>query len=237
MKVFFFLPLFLLCTSTMSNGKVRSHTECRKVLCAACGKKDNACFNVTPTIEALIQNEVSKLYRVEDTYLPNGVCGNCRKWLFSSKNGKIVPETVRDRWNTLDFNEFKAPSQSTPCSCNICKRVRFTDVNLEKSAQVDLPRKPIDKPDEAEARKETIWPTTRLKSVLPYVYIYISCLNQTDWQFTRFIGFAARTAIENSRRNQNLRKMSLRSWSGKIASMHRSGGGKKSNERSCRPWH
>ena len=154
MKVLFFILPFLLSTSTMSNGKVRDHAECRKIICAACGKKDNACFNVTPTIEALIQIEVSKLYRVDDTYFPSGVCSACRKWLFDSKKGKIVPETARDRWNSIDFNEFKAPSRSSPCSCNICKRVRFTGANLEKSAQVDLPRKPIENSEEAEARKE-----------------------------------------------------------------------------------
>ena len=149
--------LYLRGTSTMSNGKVRSHAESRKILCAACGKKDLACFNVTPTIEELIRNEVSKLYHVDDIYFPCGICGSCRKWLFDSKKGKIVPETVRDRWNSVDFGEFKAPSRSSPCSCNTCKRVRFTEVKLEKSAQVDLPRKPNTKSEEAEARIRLIW--------------------------------------------------------------------------------
>ena len=156
MSIFFSLAFFFfaLSSSVMSNGKIRSHDECRKILCAACGKKDQACSKVTPTIEEQIQIEVSKVYRENDSYFPCGICSQCRKWLFAAKKGKVVPESVRERWNSMDFEGFKAPSRSTPCSCNICKRVRYKEANLEMSAQVDLPRKPneVEKPEEAEAR-------------------------------------------------------------------------------------
>ena len=143
--VFFFTLL------TMNNKQSRSHDENRLVVCATCGKKDTKGSKITPAIEHIIQLEVNKTYSIRDDYFPSGVCGQCRKWLFASKKGAIVPESVRERWNSIDFSGFRPPSRSTPCSCLICKRARFKEENLEISEQADLPRKQTDEPKEAEA--------------------------------------------------------------------------------------
>ena len=142
----FFIILYI-----MNSKHMRSHDDNRVIVCAACGKKDNKCGKITPALEKTIQIEVNKAYSVGDIYFPNGVCGQCRKWLFASKKGDIVPETVRERWNSIDFSGFRPPSRSTPCSCLICKRARFTGAKLEASEQADLPRKQTDEPKEAEA--------------------------------------------------------------------------------------
>ena len=135
---------------------IRSHDKNRAIVCAACGKKDTKCTKVTPSIESAIQTEISNAYSTSDTQFPNGICSQCRKWLFASKKGAVVPETVRERWNSIDFAEFRPPTQSTPCSCSTCKRARFTESNLEEAAQVDLPRKMNEEPGAAEARFKKI---------------------------------------------------------------------------------
>ena len=143
--IFFFTLL------TMNNKRLRSHNENRLIICATCGKKDTKCSKITPAIEHIIQLEVNKTYSISDDYLPCGVCGQCRKWLFASKKGVIVPESVRERWNSIDFSGFRPPSRSTPCSCLICKRARFTGEKLEASEQADLSWKQNDEPKETEA--------------------------------------------------------------------------------------
>ena len=145
------LSIFFIIFFIMNSKHMRSHEDNRVIICAACGKKDTKCVKITPAIEKIIQTEVNTAYSVGDFYLPNGVCGQCRKWFFSSKKGAIVPETVRERWNSIDFFGFRPPSRSTPCSCLICKRARFTGEKLEASEQADLPRKQNDEPKEAEA--------------------------------------------------------------------------------------
>ena len=142
----FFIILYI-----MNSKHMRSHDDNRVIVCAACGKKDNKCGKITLALEKIIQIEVNKAYSVGDIYFPNGACGQCRKWLFASKKGDIVPETVRERWNSINFSGFRPPSRSTPCSCLICKRARFTGAKLEASEQADLPRKQTDEPKEAEA--------------------------------------------------------------------------------------
>ena len=146
-----FIFFYILFTVRHNTNQMRSHDQNRQIVCAACGKKDTKCVKITPAIESIIQTEVSKAYSTVDIYFPNGVCSQCRKWLFASKKGAIVPETVRERWNSLDFAGFRPPSRSTPCACLICKRARYTGDNLAASEQVDLPRKQTDQPEEAEA--------------------------------------------------------------------------------------
>ena len=136
----------------MSSGKLHSHNENRAIICATCGKKDLKCFKVNSPIKSIIQSEIAKSYSVADVYFPSGVCSQCRKWLYASKKGQIVPETVHDRWNSIDFEEFYLPSRSTPCSCIICKRARFVEAKLDKADQANLPRKKNDDPEAEEAR-------------------------------------------------------------------------------------
>ena len=143
--------IFVFILLAMNNKRLRSHDDNRLIVCATCGKKDTKCAKITPAIETIIRSEVNNAYSISDVYFPSGVCGQCRKWLFASKKGAVVPETVRDRWNSLNFAEFRPPSRSTPCSCLVCKRARFTEGNLETSEQADLPRKQTDEPTEAEA--------------------------------------------------------------------------------------
>ena len=138
----------------MNDRKTRGHDENRGIICAACGKKDLKCAKVQPSIESAIQAEISKAYSVKDVYFPNGVCSQCRKWLFASKKNAVVPETVRERWNSLNFEEFRPPSRSAPCSCSICKRARYKEENLEAKEQADLPRKQKEEPEASEARKK-----------------------------------------------------------------------------------
>lgn len=152
MLISLFLFLFIIHDfAHIMNGKAKTHEQNRAVICAACGKKDLKCFKVTATIESLIQAEVFKGYSTADVYFPCGICSNCRSNLFASKKGGIVPEVLRDKWNSLDYNEFRAPSRSTPCSCAICRRCRYKEANLEKTEQADLPRKPKEEAEEAEA--------------------------------------------------------------------------------------
>ena len=143
--IFFFTLL------TMNNKRLRSQDENRLIICATCGIKDTKCSKITPAIEHIIQLEVNKTYSISDNYLPCGVCGQCQKWLFASKKGAMVPESVRERWNSINFSGFRPPSRSMPCLCLTCKRACFKEENLEISEQVDLPRKQTDEPKEAEA--------------------------------------------------------------------------------------
>ena len=136
----------------MSARQIRGHDENRAIVCAACGKKDYKCSKVTPTIESIIKSEVNKAFSVSDVYFPNGVCSQCRKWLFAAKNDAVVPEAVCERCNSIDFEEFRPPSRSTPCSCSICKCARFKVTNLEATEHPDLPRKKKEEPEAAEAR-------------------------------------------------------------------------------------
>ena len=100
------LPLSFSFLLTMNNKRLRSQDENRLIICATCGKKDTKCSKITPAIEHIIQLEVNKTYSLSDGYFPCGVCGQCRKWLFASKKGVIVPESVRERWNSIDFSGF-----------------------------------------------------------------------------------------------------------------------------------
>ena len=158
-KLFFFIFISHFITN-MSSGKLRSHNENRAIICATCGKKDLKCFKVNTLIKSIIQSEIAKSYFVADIYFPSGVCSQCRKWLYASKKGQIVPETVHDRWNSINFEEFRPPSRSTPCSCIICKRARFVEVKLDKADQADLPRKKNDDPEAEEARMKKKLPIT-----------------------------------------------------------------------------
>ena len=76
----------------MNDRKTRGHDENRGIICAACGKKDLKCAKVQPSIESAIQAEISKAYSVKDVYFPNGVCSQCRKWLFASKKKLLFPK-------------------------------------------------------------------------------------------------------------------------------------------------
>ena len=142
---------FLLAKMADYKGKQRSHEASRSLVCACCGKKDHSCFVVTDSLEALIQQEVYKGYQAKDVYFPSGVCGLCRKNLFWAKKGKVVPEIVRKRWNSLDYDNFKPPSRKSPCSCQICTVVRFTGSHLERKQSPDLARIPEEESEDAEA--------------------------------------------------------------------------------------
>ena len=124
-------------------GKLRSHDSNRSIICTCCGRKDAKCFKVTPSIEQMIRDEVFSDYDAADPYLPNGCCVTCRTSLFRSKKGKIVPENVRDRWNSVDFSRFGRPSRTSPCGCHICCTARFVHKNFDQTAPTpDVPRKP-----------------------------------------------------------------------------------------------
>ena len=126
----------------MNHGRARSHEQSRKLVCAGCGSKALKCVPVSATLEDIIKVEVFAKYDCQDTYFPNGVCGSCKTNLFKAKKGDVVPTNVRDRWNSIDYDAFKPPSRSTPCSCGICKIVRFKASPLEKHPQSDVPRVP-----------------------------------------------------------------------------------------------
>ena len=148
---FHVLESFLLVKMAEFEGKLRSHENSRSIVCSCCGRKDNRCFKVTNSLETIIQQEVFKGYEVKDVYFPSGVCGPCRHNLFLAKKGKVVSENVRERWNSMDYDKFKAPSRKSPCSCQICTVVRFTGSHLEKKPSPDVPRIPEAISGEAEA--------------------------------------------------------------------------------------
>ena len=150
---YFFLLIFFLAdffATKMNAGKLRSHEENRRVCCAGCGKKDTKCFNITPTIEALLKEEVYDGYNSSDCYFPSGICGVCRNNLFIARKGSVVPAAVRDRWNSMDYSKFRPPSRSTPCACQICQVVRFKWEKVEEGIKPEIPRI-IETTNEAEA--------------------------------------------------------------------------------------
>ena len=120
----------------------RSHEKCRQIHCAGCGKKDLKCFAVTSTIAEILKAEVFHCYDVANASYPTGVCGPCRNNLFIAKRGGIVPSSVHDRWNSLDYEQFRQPPRSGPCpsSCSLCKSGKFAAKSVEQKKQPDLPR-------------------------------------------------------------------------------------------------
>ena len=140
--LFLFFSTFFLFYGNMFNrgGIVRTHEQNRGLICAACGCKDLKGLIVTDSLEVAIKEEIFKDYDRRNNYYPNGVCNTCRTNLFKAKKGGVVPTALRDRWATIDYQEFRVPSRTAPCSCAICKRARFSDVRLGQKTQPDLPR-------------------------------------------------------------------------------------------------
>ena len=150
--LFFVLIFFLVDFSLteMNAGKLRSHEDNRRICCAGCGKKDLKCHNITPTIEAVLKEEVYDGYNSSDCYFPSGICSTCRASLFIARKGSVVPAVVRDRWNSMDYSKFRPPSRSTPCMCQICQVVRFKWEKVEEDGKPEIPRV-IDTQNEKEA--------------------------------------------------------------------------------------
>ena len=157
-KVIFLLFVnLILCSNQESKmnfqKKQRSHDENRAVLCCACGKKDQKCSLVTPAVQECVKTEIYQGYTIDDRYYPSGICTACRRYLFIARKGDVVPEVVRERWNSMDYESFKRPSRSSPCNCKLCDIARYTGTKLEKKARPDVPRlQPAT--DEAEATCE-----------------------------------------------------------------------------------
>ena len=146
------LVIFLLCLFLyfdMYGGRQKSHDQARSCVCAGCGMKLTKSSPMTAALAEVVKEEVYSGYKHDDTYFPNGLCGTCRTNLFKAKKGDVVPIPVRDRWNSMNYDAFRPPSRSAPCSCKVCNLVRHSDDNLEQKAKPDLPRKPDD--DEKKA--------------------------------------------------------------------------------------
>ena len=124
----------------MYSGRERTHEQARSVICCCCGCKDFRSQPITEGLEQVVRQEIFSGYNRNDEYLPNGLCGSCRTYLFASKRGNPVPTTVRDKWNSMNFEEYRAPSRSTPCSCRICKIVRHKGKRLETTDRLDVPQ-------------------------------------------------------------------------------------------------
>ena len=132
----------------------RTHEGCRKIHCAACGKKDIKCLPVTSSVEEAIKEEVYKCYNVTDSSYPSGVCGSCRTNLFLARKGKVVPAVLRDRWNSMDYSKYRPPVRNGTCSatCPLCKSGRYSAGNVESDDKPDLPRVTADDGDDKEAK-------------------------------------------------------------------------------------
>ena len=124
----------------MFRAKERTHGQARSLVCCGCGCKDFKSKAITNSLEEVVRQEISPVYSRDNTYHPNGLCGSCRTFLFAAKRGDPVPTTVRDKWNSMDFDAYRPPSRSSPCSCRICMLVRHKGDNLEPKSRLDVHR-------------------------------------------------------------------------------------------------
>ena len=129
----------------------RTHDEARAIICCCCGKKNAHCSKENDLLEQVIKEEVFKGYDVKDVYFPSGVCGVCRKNLFLAKKHAVVPEVVCDRWNSIDYEQFRPPSRKNPCGCQICKIARYKGLGLEGKELPNGPRIAKEEVEDKEA--------------------------------------------------------------------------------------
>ena len=99
----FFFVLF-----KMPRG-IRDHEANRRLICAACGRKNLKCIRVGASLEDAIKQQVHQNYAIAETKFPNGVCPTCKCYLFlAKKKGKSVIPDVRLLWN-VDYDSFCPP--------------------------------------------------------------------------------------------------------------------------------
>lgn len=126
---------------SLSDKKKFSHSECRLRLCLLCKSKKKNLFEITDTLEQLINQYGT--YDKNNEQLPKALCGSCKNKLYVNKRS---PDTYPI--SIPEYSKFKSKmntraNHDNSCTCELCKTVRDDSAfNFSKNSSNMIKKKP-----------------------------------------------------------------------------------------------